>query len=217
MFYLCDHWFDHQYGGVTAEYPVAEGRELRLRFYVGELWSRVAHQNQGLHELILPGWWTEASLDAAGNTTTLWASCCLWRHWRYALDPGTMLFHHRRLVHVFTQPASIPCLWTATGEGTPSTQPRSTTWRAQVKTFNTIEKLRHNRWLKAVRVILMCGFNHQEGSTDVACLILNDLEQWAKRDTSGRWTMARYVLDEAVQEALYATYSHPPDKRRRLN
>ena len=42
-----------------------------------------------------------------------------------------------------------------------------------------------------------------------------DLEQWAKRDTSGRFTMARYVLDEAVEEALYATYSS--NKRPRLN
>ena len=56
----------------------------------------------------------------------------------------------------------------------------------------------------------MCGFNHVEGSSDCTSLILNDLEQWGWRDTSGRWTMARYVLDEAVEEALYATYSPGP-------
>lgn len=216
MFYFCAHWLDAVYGGVTADYPVAEGRELRLRFYIRELWSRVAHENKGLHVAVLPGWWTEASVDAAGNTTRLWASCCLWRHFRYALDPGTMIFHHKRLVHVFTKPESIPCLWTATGEGTPSTQPRSNTWRAQVKTFNTIERLRRNRWLKAVRVLLLKGFDHVEGSTDVATIILDDLEQWARRDTSGRYTMARYVLDEGVEEALYATYSYAPSKRCRL-
>ena len=217
MFYFCAHWLDPVYGGVTAEYPVAEGRELRLRFYIGELWSRVAHENQGLHVDVLPGWWTEASLGAAGQTTALWAYCCLWRHYRYALDPGTMRFHLKRLVHVFTKPESIPTLWTATeGEGTPSTQPRSATWRAQVKIFNTIQKVRRRHWLKAVSVLLLKGFDHQEGSTDVASLILNDLEQWARRDTSGRYTMARYVLDEAVEEALYATYSYTPDKKRRL-
>ena len=216
MLYLCDAWF-HPDGGVTGAYVSDVGHDLRLRFYTDQLWSPVAHQLQHLHRRVLPGWWSEAALDAAGNATALWASCCLYRHFMYALDPGTMLFHHRRLVHVFTKPEGIPCLWRATTDGTPGTQSRSTTWRAQVKIFKTIEKLRRLQWLKAVRVILLQGFNDQEGSTDVASIILNNLEQWAQSDTSGRFTMARYVLDEAVEEALYATYSHPPAKRRRLN
>ena len=216
MIYLGAHWFQ---GGSTALIP-PWASDHKLRFYIGEFWSRVAHDNKRLHKYVLPEWWSETALDAAGNATTQWAYDCLWRHWRYALEPGTMLFHHIRLRQVFTTPESIPTLWRANLDGTPGTQPSSTTWRAQVKTFKTIERLRleaRNHWLKAVSIILRCCFEQEEGSTDVVSLILNNLEHWACSDTSGQFTMARYVLDEGVEEALYATYSYTPDKRHKMN
>jgi hypothetical protein len=227
MIYLGAHWF--QGGSTTLIPPWAS--DHKLRFYIGELWSTVAHDNKRLHKYVLPEWWSETALDAAGNPTTQWAYDCLWRHWRYALEPGTMWFHCIRLQPVFFKPESIPTLWRAIPDGTPGTQPSSTTWRAQVKTFNTIERLRRNpllkfntierlrrnRWLKAVSIIIRCCFEQEEGSTDVVSLILNHLRDWACSDTSGQFTRARYVLDEGVEEALYATYSYTPNKRRRVN
>ena len=212
MLYLGDHWFDHENGGVTAEYPQDEGLECRLRFWTDQLWSEVAHEHQQLHADVFPTWWHEAHLDAAGTTTTLGASYCLWRHFRYALEPGTMLFHHRRLVNVFTQAKSIPTLWHATPAWpTPGARPQSLVWQAQNKVCRTIRKIRRQHWLKALSIILLHGLN---GLADVVRLILNDLERWALCDTSGFYTTARYFLEEAVEEALYATYSF--DERRRL-
>ena len=120
------------------------------------------------------------------------------------------LFHHRRLASVFCNPDSIPALWfNTTKDGKPPAYPsQSVTWRAQRKACRIITANARNRWLKAVSVILLCGFNN----VNVTTIILNDLEQWHKRDTSGRFTYARYALDEAVEEAL----SYTSNKRRKL-
>jgi hypothetical protein len=216
MLYLCDTWF-HPDGGVTAQYVSDVGHDLRLLFYIDQLYSPVAHQLQDLHRRVLTGWWSEDTLDPAGRATSIWAINCVGRHWRCALDPGTMIFHHRRLATVFWCPESVPTLWRATSTTNPAPQPRSPSWRAQIKAFRIIRDNRRKCWLKAVSVVLLYGFNRQKGSTDVASIIVQLLEQWAAHQYEDPHTYARYFLDEAVEDALYgASVSYPPGKRPRL-
>ena len=218
MLYLCDDWFERDGSGHTAQYPHEEGRDLRLRFYSDQLWSPYADENKALHRLVLPVWWVETSLNAAGEPTSTWASTGLWRHWRYALDPGTMVFHCRRLASAFCKAESIPALWfNPTPNNTPPTnQTESVTWRAQIKSFKIISGNARKRWLKAVSVVLLCGFNHQKGSTDVTSIIVKLLDEWQQRDTSHRFTNARYFLDEAVEDALYGVSVSYAPKRSKL-
>ena len=77
MLYLCDDWFERDGSGHTAQYPHEEGRDLRLRFYSDQLWSPYADENKALHRLVLPVWWVETSLNAAGDPTSTWAFTCL--------------------------------------------------------------------------------------------------------------------------------------------
>ena len=215
MLYLCAHWFEPDGSGHTAAFlTVADGRDLRLRFLIEQMWSPVADQLQDLHRIVLPGGWVETALDSAGLPAAMWTWTCLWRHWRYALDPGTMIFHHRRLASVFCSPDSIPTLWiNAAPDGTDvGHRTQTVSWRAQRKAWRMITANARQRWLKAVSVVLLCCFNHEDGATDVITIILDNLEQWHKRDTSGRFTYARYALDEAVEEAL----SYTSNKRRKL-
>ena len=204
MLYLCAHWFEPDGSGHTAALlTVDDRRELRLRFHTDQMWSPVAHELTGLHRIVLPGGWVETALDAAGRPTALFAWACLWRHWRYALDPGTMIFHHRRLAIAFCSPDSIPTLWinAAYHGGDVGHRTQTVSWRAQRKVWRIITANARNRWLKAVSVVLLCVFNN----VNVTSIILNLLEEWHKRDTSGRFTYARYALDEAVEEALSYT------------
>ncbi len=115
-----------------------------------------------------------------------------------------MIFHHGRLASVFYCPESIPVLWRATtSDSTPATQqPRSITWRTQIKAFRIISANARQRLLKAVGVVLLCGFNHHKGSADVTSIIVQLLEQWHVREASLPHTYARYILDEAVEDAL---------------
>jgi hypothetical protein len=127
-----------------------------------------------------------------------------------------MIFHHRRLATVFSCPESIPVLWRTTTAANPAPQARSPAWRAQVKAFRIIRGNKLKRWLTAVRVLLLCGFNHQEGSTDVTSIIVQLLEQWATHQYEEPHTYARYFLDEGVEDALYGASVSYDGKRRRL-
>ena len=77
MLYLCDEWFESDGSGHTTHYPHEYCRDLRLRLYSSELWNPYAHQNKHLHSLVLPVWWVETSLNAAGDPTSTWAFTCL--------------------------------------------------------------------------------------------------------------------------------------------
>jgi hypothetical protein len=215
MLYLCDAWFLPD-AGVTAQYVSAVGHDLRLQFYCDQLYNPHAEQFQALHRRVLPGWWTEAALDAAGRATSIWAIGSLWRHWRYALDPGTMIFHHRRLATVFSCPESIPTLCRATTWLSPAPRPQTPSWRAQIKAFRIIRGNRRKRWLNAVSVVLLCGFKHHKGAADVTSIIVQLLEQWAAHQYEEPHTYARYVLDEGVEDALYGASVGYDGKRRRL-
>ena len=145
----------------------------------------------------------------AGQTVLL-----LCRHWKYALEPCTMVFHHRRLASVFWCPQAICVLASAA----------STAARAQRKAFRIIRENKAKRWLNAVSVILPCAFNHQKGCADVTRIIVNLLEAWEKQQPRDR-TYASYILDEAVEDALlgasvrYAPRHaprHAPSKRPKL-
>jgi hypothetical protein len=211
MLYLCAHWFEPDGSGHTAAFlTVEDRRELRLRFHTDQMWSNVADELTELHRIVLPGGWVETALDSSGRPTGIFASTCLWRHWRYALDPDTMIFHHRRLASVFCSPDGIPTLWinAAYYGGDVGHRTQTVSWRAQRKACRIITANARRRWLKAVRVILLCGFNN----VTVTSMIVDLLEEWHKRDTSGRFTYARYALDEAVEEAL----SYTSNKRRKL-
>ena len=213
MFYLCDAWFSPD-GGVSGSYVSGVGDALLERFYIDQCYSPVAWQLQDLHSRILAGWWNEAAVDAAGQPTSRWTSASLCRHWKYALDPRTMVFHHRRMASVFWCPQAICVLASAA----------STAARAQRKAFRIIRENKAKRWLNAVSVILPCAFNHQKGCADVTRIIVNLLEAWEKQQPRDR-TYASYILDEAVEDALlgasvrYAPShapSHAPSKRHKL-
>jgi len=216
---MCAEWFEPDGSGSTPlyqQFSAEQGRALRLRFYSDQLYSPVAHQLQDLHRLVLPGWWVETAVDAAGrpSPTAIWAWTCLWRHWRYALQPGTMLFHHRRLADVFCSLDSLPTLWlNMTRDGSDVTHRTQTvSWLAQRKAWRVISTNRRKRWLSAVSAVLSCAFQRHDAAADVISIILKDLERWAKRSLI-RYTNARYALDDAVEEALVATFT--ANKRRK--
>jgi hypothetical protein len=128
-----------------------------------------------------------------------------------------MVFHYRCLASAFCKPESIPALWfNTTPDCTPPTHPTQSVTALEIKSFNIIWGNARKHWLKAVSVVLLCGFNHQKGSTDVTSIIVELLDEWQQRDTSHRFTNARYFLDEAVEDALYgASVSYAP-KRSKL-
>lgn len=190
MFYLSDEWFLPE-GGVSESYASAATDALLERFYMHQCSSPVAWQFQDLYVRIFTGWWNEATLDAAGQPTSLWTPASLCRHGRYALDPRTMVFHHRRLASVFWCPQAIPVL----------AKSASTAARAQRKAFRSMKKTKVKRWLDAISVILSYAFNHQTGSADVTRIVVNLLEAWEKQQPCDR-SYASYFLDEAVEDAL---------------
>ena len=223
MLYLMDHWFQAEGGRTTATYSAQIGDPLRLRFYIGELWSRVAQQNTALHARVLPHTWTESSVGKEGLLCTRWAYKTLWHHSLYALDPGTMIFHHRRLQSVFWSPHAINVLHAPQpAEGAPinltqaTIRYRSPAWLAQKKTFRVIQTLRRNHWLAAVSIILLCGFEDHAGSADVTSIILRLLEVWHLSEYEEPRTYIGYELDEAVEEALRGASVTCAPKRRKL-
>jgi len=190
MFYISYEWFLPP-GGVSERYASAASDALLERFYIGQCYSPVAWQMQDLHVRILLHWWNEATLDAAGQPTSMWTPASLCRHWKYALDPPTMVFHHRRLASVFWCPQAIPVL----------ARSASTAARTQRKAFRTLERIKVKRWLDAVSINLLYAFNHQKGSTDVTGIVVKLLEAWEKQQPRDR-SYASYFLDEAVEHAL---------------
>jgi hypothetical protein len=214
MLYLLDEWFRPE-GGETPHYSAEVGDALRIRFYYGELYSPAAWQNTALHRRVLPQTWTEACVGRDGLLTTKWAVNSLYRHYQYALNPGTMIFHRRRLSSVFWCPHAVNVLFTSQFAA-PADYYRRTGWRAQKSTYHAIQDLRRKHWLAAVGVILLCGFKHEHGSADVTATILNLLEHWHKQDYSEPRMHTAYVMDEAIEEALQGGMVICAPKRRKL-
>lgn len=217
MLYLLDEWFRPE-GGETPHYSAEVGDALRMRFYYGELYSLVAFDNLALHTRVLPHWWTEACVGTDGLLTSVWAYQSLYRHYQYALNPGTMIFHRRRLSSVFWCPHAVNVLFNVAHvtHAVPQGYYRRTGWRAQKSSYRVIQDLKRKHWLEAVRVILLYGFKHEHGSTDVTATILNMLEDWYRSRPSEPRRYIGYVLDEAVEEALQGGMVICAPKRRKL-
>ena len=154
--------------------------------------------------------------DKSGYLSTRWAHHSLYCHYGYALQPGTMIFHHRRLASVVWKPQAICVLWNPFTPGV-TERHRQAGWRAQKKAFSVIQNIRRKHWLAAVSVTLLCGFENQMGSTDVTVIILKLLEDWHKSmDPEQIRTHTGYYLDEAIEEALQGASVICAPKRRKL-
>jgi hypothetical protein len=223
----------------TVEWPGALPAEreyihaCQLNFWYNQCYNPFAHQFQELHPKLLPYWWIEVMLRAfhGNNHQTLWVCAVLHRHYAYAFDPCLSIFHRRRLIAVFWEPERVPVL---VGPHLPTLTQEHTVRSSQRWAFRRMRVHARSRWLAAVRVLLLQGFNHQEGSADVSSIIVQLLEDWdvaqcdRRRGRSAADMPDRlddksiYVMEESVERALQGasiTYSEGAagTKRRRLH